>query len=94
MVIAVCQVDLHLPTAQSLKDKRGQLKSLLARLPREFNLATAEVDYHDLWQSANIALVTVSTDATHARNTLEAAMRWIETHRPDLEIVAWAIELR
>lgn len=91
MVIAVCRVDLQLPTAHSLKDKRGQLKSLLVRLQREFNLATAEVDYHDLWQSANIALVTVSVDAVHARHTLEAAVHWIETHRPDLEVLDWTL---
>ncbi len=94
MIIGVCVIKLYLPAAHSLKEKRGQLKSLLARLPREFNLAVAEVDDHDRWQSAQIALVTVSNDIGRTQALLEKAVRWIDHHRPDLTIVDHQIEIR
>ncbi len=93
MIIGACQVDLHLPGNGSLKGKRSILKPLLSRLRREFNLATAEVEYHDVWQSARIALVSVSTDAGHVQRLLERAVHWIENHRPDLNVVDWQIEV-
>jgi len=93
MIIGACIVDLHLPGNGSLKGKRSILKPLLSRLRKEFNLAAAEVDYHDVWQSAQIALVSVSTDAGHVQGLLERAVRWIEKQRPDLSVVDWRIEV-
>lgn len=93
MIIGACTVDLHLPGNGSLKGKRSILKPLLLRLRKEFNLAAAEVDYHDVWQSAQIALVSVSTDAGHVHALLERAVHWIEKQRPDLDVVGWRIEV-
>jgi uncharacterized protein YlxP (DUF503 family) len=93
MIIGACTVELYLPGKASLKGKRSALKPLLLRLRKEFNLATAEIGHHDVWQSAQIALVTVSTDAAHVHSQLEHAVHWIETHRPDLNVVDWQIEL-
>jgi uncharacterized protein YlxP (DUF503 family) len=93
MIIGACVIDLHLPGNGSLKGKRSMLKPLLKRLHREFNLATAEVDYHDVWQSAQIALVSVSTDPGHLHRMLERAVHWIESQRPDVSIVDWRIEV-
>ena len=93
MIMGTCRVELYLAGNGSLKGKRSILKPLLLRLRKEFNLATAEIDHHDVWQSAQIALVTVSTDIAHVHRSLERAVRWIETHRPDLNIVDWQIEI-
>jgi uncharacterized protein YlxP (DUF503 family) len=94
MVIAACTVRLHLPGTLSLKEKRGRLKPLLARLPREFNLAAAETDLQDVWQTAEIGLVTVSTDAGLVQRLLEKSVQWIEHNAPDVEVVDYQIELR
>ncbi len=93
MIIGACTVDLHLPGNGSLKGKRSALKPLLSRLRKEFNLATAEIEHHDVWQSARIALVSVSTDAGYVNGLLERAVQWIERNRPDLQVVDWRIEL-
>ncbi len=93
MIIGACIVDLHLPGTGSLKGKRSILKPLLLRLRKEFNVATAEVGYHDVWQSAQIALVSVSTDVGYVQALLERAVRWIEHTRPDLTVVDWQIEV-
>lgn len=94
MVIGACRVRLHLPGAHSLKEKRGRIKPILARLPKEFNLAAAETDLQDIWQSAEIGLVTVSNDAGLAQSLLERSVRWIEHNAPDVEVEDFKIELR
>ena len=93
MIIGACVIDLHLPGNTSLKGKRSILKPLLLRLRKEFNVSTAEVDHHDVWQSARIALVSVSTDASHVHGQLERAVHWIEAHYPNLNVVDWDIEV-
>ncbi|MBI1290860.1 DUF503 family protein [bacterium] len=60
MHILLVQYHLHLPDCHSLKDKRQVMKPLLNELRRDFNISAAEIDDHDLWQSAVIATVAVS----------------------------------
>lgn len=93
MVIGACAIQLHLPGNGSLKGKRSILKPLLHRLRREFELAAAEVGNNDVWQSAEIALVAVANEAGHVHAVLERAVHWIETHRPDVQVVDWQIEI-
>jgi len=93
MIIGACSVELYLPGNSSLKGKRSILKPLLKRLRREFNLATAEVGHNDVWQSAEIAFVTVTNDAGRAHAVLERTVRWIETHYPQVQVVDWQIEI-
>jgi hypothetical protein len=94
MIIGACTVWLHLPGSLSLKEKRGRLRPILARLPKEFNLAAAEVDLQDVWQSAEIGLVTVSNDAGLVQSLLEKSVKWIEEHAADVEVTDYQIEIR
>lgn len=93
MVILAATVELDIPGTASLKEKRGVVKSLTARLHREFNVAAAEVALHDTWQSAAIGLALISTSAGHAESMLERILRWIEHNRPDVEIVGFSQEV-
>lgn len=81
MVVALLSVELFLPGAQSLKDKRMVLRRLKDRLAR-FNVAVAEVEHHDLWQRAGLAVVTVSTTQAHAEQELAAVADEIERLEP------------
>ena len=93
MAIGACRVELHLPGNGSLKGKRSTLKPILTRLRREFNLAAAEVGRNDAWQSAEIGLVTIANDPGRVHAVLERAVRWIETHHPEVQVVDWEIEI-
>jgi uncharacterized protein YlxP (DUF503 family) len=93
MIIASCTITLQLEAIFSLKDKRRILKSVLARLPQKFNIAVAEVDHQDVWQTAVIALVTVGNDAAHLHGRLEKAVAWLEQQRPDVPIADYKIEI-
>jgi len=94
MFVATCVVKLNLNGVRSLKEKRRILKSILARLAREFNLAVAEVDCQDLWQTAVIGLVSVGNSERYLHGLMEKAVGWIELNRPDVPIDAYTIEFR
>ncbi len=93
MVIIAATIDLDLPGVASLKEKRGILKSLIARLHSAVNIDVAEVDLHDAWQSAALGVAIVSTSAAHGEARLEQVLRWIEHNRPDVTIVDHELEV-
>lgn len=83
MAVALLTVELFLPGARSLKDKRMVLRRIKDRLSK-FNVAVAEVDHHDRWQRAGLGIVTISTDDAHADRELTAVAAEIERLEPGL----------
>jgi hypothetical protein len=83
MRVAVLHVELHLPYAQSLKDKRMVLRRLKDRL-QKFNVAVAEIEHHDLWQRAGLGVVAISTTTLHAEQQLQAAADELDRLEPGL----------
>ncbi len=94
MQIASCTITLQLYGVRSLKEKRRVLKSILARLPKQFNVAVAEIDHNDTWQTAVIALVTVGNDPGYLHGLMEKTVVWLEENRPDAVIEKYSIEFR
>lgn len=92
MIVGTCVIELHLPGVQSLKEKRGIIKSLTAQMQKKFNAVVAEVGFHDVWQSSTIGVAVVSTSAVHATQWLENMVTWIEHYRPDVDVVEHDIE--
>ena len=83
MVIAVLRVELHIPYAQSLKDKRMVLRRVKDRL-QKFNVAVAEVEHQDLWQRTELGVVAISTTAEHVEQMLASAADEIDRVEPGL----------
>ena len=83
MAVVLLTVDFHFPFAQSLKDKRMILRGVKDRA-KKFNVSVAEVEHHDLWQRATLAVVAVATDGVHAERELQAVVSEIERHEPGL----------
>ncbi len=83
MVVALLTIEMFLPASQSLKDKRAQLRRVKDRLAK-FNVAVAEVAYHDLWQRAALGVVTIATSGDHADRELAAVADEIERVEPGL----------
>lgn len=83
MAVVLLTIDLHLPFAQSLKDKRMILRGVKDRA-KKFNVSVAEVEHHDLWQRATLAVVAVATDGVHAERELQAVVNELERHEPGL----------
>ena len=92
-MIGVVQLTLNIPAARSLKDKRRVLKSLLARLHNQHNVAVAEVGDNDLWQICRLGAAVVSNRSDHANSQLSAIVNMIEKER-DVYLVDYEIEIR
>lgn len=69
---------LHIPSAQSLKDKRAVVRSLVERLRKRLDLSAAEVGLQDDPRRAQIGFATVSETRSIARQLAERALRFAE----------------
>src|SRR5215218_3673687 len=78
MIIGTARISLYLPENYSLKDKRHDVKSLLARLTNQFHIAAAEVADNDQWQTATIGVACVSSDSRHANEIISKVVHWVE----------------
>lgn len=92
MIIGLLTLKLHIPASNSLKEKRMVINSLKDRLRSRFNISVSEVDNHDKWQLADIAVANVSSDKASANSTLNTALNFIEDCK-DIDIVDHQIEL-
>jgi hypothetical protein len=76
--VAVGTLELHRPDVGSLKGKRHVLKGLKEKVRQRFEVAVAEVDHHDMWQRATLAVACVSHDSRHANEVVSKAVDFIE----------------
>ncbi len=91
--IGILILHIFLPSCTSLKNKRGYIKSILARLHREFNISVSEVDHQNRWQETILACAWISNDAVQTRRSLEKVIPFFESNWPDLPILEHHIEL-
>jgi uncharacterized protein YlxP (DUF503 family) len=92
-MIGLLTLHLGISGCASLKEKRGRLKSLLARLHRQFNISTAEMGLQDKWQEAVIACGMVNSDKAHIQRSLQGVIGWVEKNCPDVQVFEEYIEL-
>lgn len=88
VVIALLTLDIHIPHAQSLKDKRMVLRSIKDRLRTKFNVAVSEVDHQELWQRSQLSVVTVGPDEGFLHKVLAQAAEEAERIAPECAIQA------
>lgn len=79
-------VHCHIPYAQSLKQKRRVLKSLIERMKNRLNASVAEVSHHDDWQRAVIGLSLISNDRQYLSRQLSLIEQLLLQHA-DIEII-------
>ena len=93
MKVGVSQITLHLPGCHSLKEKRQVIKSVMARVRQQFEVAIAEVDEQDLWQIARLGVSCVSNSSQHIDEILGRVRRYIEETRPDILVTDAEVEI-
>jgi uncharacterized protein YlxP (DUF503 family) len=91
MIVAVAIYELHIPFAQSLKDKRMVVKSLRDKLRNRFEISANEVAFHDLHQRARIAVAFISTDNAQADSLLEKITGFVNGNT-DATVTGWTSE--
>lgn len=75
MPIGVLTLELYIPHAHSLKEKRRVVRRLKERLRARFNVAVAELAHQDLWQRSRLGVVSISADPKAIEALLETLQR-------------------
>jgi uncharacterized protein len=77
MFVLALEVDLHIGHAQSLKDKRGVVRSIVEGARHRYHVAAAEVGDHDLWQRAQLGFAAVSNTQQHTTELIDEVSRFV-----------------
>lgn len=62
MHAAICSIELFIPAAGSLKEKRHVVKSVIGRIRAKVNASVAETGQQEVWQRAEIGVALISGD--------------------------------
>jgi uncharacterized protein len=74
MPIGLLTLEIYIPEAHSLKDKRQVLRSLKDRLRKKFNVAVAELEGQDSWQRSVVGVVSLSSNNAHLEKSLRTVL--------------------
>lgn len=92
MVVAMVGIGLHLPGCSSLKEKRGIIKALMARLRRDLNVSIAEVGDQDQWRHCQLGVAIVAGSEVGARKVAQQVEKIVyREHR--VEPVSIAVDI-
>ncbi len=93
MIVGTMQIKLYAPWIHSLKEKRMEIKSLIARTENKFKVAIAEVDAQDVHQTMVLGIACVTQDTAMADRVLDKVIDYIE-QSTEAEIVDVFREVR
>ena len=88
MFVGVARIELHLPAAGSLKDKRAVVRGLKERIRQRVQAAVAEVEHQDLWQRAALGVAVVSGERRQVDEMLQSVRRLAESAL-GAELIDW-----
>jgi uncharacterized protein len=81
----------------SIKEKRGEISSIVKRVRNQFNAAIAEIETMDDMRTGTLGLVVLSNNASHANSMLSTIVAFIERsldlgHLGDVEIELFSFD--
>lgn len=92
MTIGVLQLELEIPDALSLKDKRRVILSLKDRIAHGHNVSIAEVDSLDAHQRSVLGIAMVSNETAHVQGALSKLVDFVKTV-PQVNLLDYQIEM-
>ena len=78
-MIGALHLELILHQCQSLKDKRSALRKIQSRIRNAFEVSVAEVGSQDLWQRAEIGIVTVGSDRVVVNQVMDRVLNFVDS---------------
>ena len=85
MFVLAFRVDLHLPQAASLKDRRAIVSPILDGARHRFRISAADVGAQGKWQTASLGFVVVAAAERVARETIDSVERFVFSF-PEVEV--------
>jgi uncharacterized protein YlxP (DUF503 family) len=84
MKVLVSQIELLIPDAMSLKDKRNILRGMKQRIWSKFKVSISEIDHQGSATRAVLGLSCVSNDSMLLDRIMNKIIRFIEECYPGL----------
>ena len=78
MKVGIVQMEVSIPWANSLKDKRRAIRSLKERISSRYNVSVAEVGDNEVWRSSVLGLATVANDAKFIQGVCQKVVNFVE----------------
>jgi uncharacterized protein YlxP (DUF503 family) len=92
MVVGVLQVELSVPDAFSLKDKRRVIKSIKDRIAHAHNVSIAEVGALDEHRRSILGMAMVSNDSRYVEGGLSKLVDFVRSV-PQVSLIDYQIDL-
>jgi hypothetical protein len=92
MTIGVLEVEMRIPGASSLKDKRMVVKSIKDRIRNNFNVSVSEISHLSSRQSCLLGIAHLSTANSFTNRVLSEVVSFIESCR-QVEVVDFQITM-
>jgi uncharacterized protein YlxP (DUF503 family) len=92
LYVAVARLELHVPDARSLKEKRSHTRSLLERIRARHQVLVIEADGQDLHQRATFAICALSTRAADLDERLERVARTVDETWAG-HVLGWSVDV-
>jgi hypothetical protein len=71
MPLAKLTIEIEIPHAQSLKDRRQVIRSLKEKLRHSFNVSIAELDDGILWNRATLGIAAISSSTSYLTGQIQ-----------------------
>lgn len=78
-MVGTIKLSLYTRNNQSLKEKRGVVKSIVAKVHKKFNVSIAEVGSNDKWQMIELGISTLANDRRFVNSALDTILSYIDS---------------
>jgi uncharacterized protein len=92
LYVGVARLELHLPDARSLKEKRSHTRGLLERIRARHQVLVIEADHQDLHQRATFAVCALSTDVVDVESRLQRVSNTVDETFGGF-VVGWTVDV-
>lgn len=92
-MVGILKFALVISDAQSLKEKRKVVKSIIVRIKNKFNVSIAEVGYNEKWQIAELGICVAGNDRRFINSTIDHILSYLDSMyageiiKPNIEIM-------
>lgn len=90
--VGILLVSLHIPQAQSLKEKRMVLRSIKDKVRAHYNASVAELNGQDKWQVATLGFAVINHDQRYLDGQLNDLLSFVERNSAGALICEHQIE--
>ena len=85
MVALICQVEMRIQDATTLKEKRSVVKSIIERTKKKYFISIIESDFQDFWQKCQLSFAFCSLNSKDTDKKLNNILNYIES-KPYIEV--------